>query len=225
MMLFKSLLPLLMCASAFAGTVTPVDSRLGFTDSFDWSTLGPEWTYVTSTTASTANGLGLTIGLNSAGPYSGYTMAAAGGWTGRFTDSDYLLYTWDYGPITIGFNSPTNGIVFQIESNCFGPFSSRITAYSGATELGHVDVSGTAGPDLRDGSNPYLGIASSESNITSVQIDGLTANGSVHDFAINRLSLVQGPTGGSVPEPATYMLLSFGLLTVAGFKMIPRRSR
>jgi hypothetical protein len=206
---------------AFAGVLTVLNSPPIGADILLWNVLGGGSLSVpTGTVVTTNDGNTVTFGIWNLG--HGLSLQQGLGWDGNFPNGDYLLYNGGYGPITLTFASPVSFVGFQIEAGSWGSFSSQITAYNGGNSLGSSTVNGTSsGPG--DGSAPFLGIQDTVAEITSIQIDGLTANGPAEDFAIDTVYLSAPST--PTPEPASLACIGTGLGALALLARKLRKNR
>ncbi len=200
------LLLALTAACSFGGTLSALNSPAGLSDSLDWSVLGSEYAAVPDGTSGVSV-LGNQVTVNFAPGGSGHVFRQGSSWMGNFSPGTYLLYNGNFGPDTLTFSDPISAIVFQIQSDYMGDFSSQIRAYNGATLLGTFVVNGVSNGNA-DGSAVFLGVQDTEAEITSIIIDGLTAASNPQDFAISGLAM----SSAAVPEPASVDLLGIGLV-------------
>jgi hypothetical protein len=171
-------------------------SALGADDSIDWSSLGANFTSVsTPFSVTSANGLDVTVNI----PDNLVERRTQGtGWAGDFTTGDALLWTKNGpGPLSLAFYSPVSGVGTQIHSNAGGTFTAIIEAFNSSNiSLGSFSLDGrTSGNG--DNSAIFLGLLDTSNNIAKVTFN--ISGSSSPDFAINQLSL---KTSTPVPTPA-----------------------
>jgi hypothetical protein len=196
---------LLIPTVSFASPIR-ISSRSALTPSgsFDWGQLGPEFTTHSSASVTATNGLGATI-TDAGNSIEAITQSS--GWSGNFAPGDHLLWSDGEGPVTIAFANPITGLVFQIESDQFGPFDASMQIFAGANLLATFTTSGNSQP-TGDNSAIAFGALDSLAEITRIVINN-TSNG-VGDFAINRLDIQGSPGSTAVPEPTTLALVGAG---------------
>ncbi len=193
-----------------------VTTRAGMlaNDFIDWGSFGAAFTIPANPSTGTTNlGVGFSVSQTLSGPFE--RLDEGNGWLGNFAPGDHLLVPQEVGStsanaITLDFNSLVFGGGAQIQADFRGAFTARITALDGLgnpiasfIEAGTADASG-------DNSAIFIGILSDTANIDKLvfSLDS-AALGTVGDFAINRVSLSDGPV--AIPEPATLSFLGLGL--------------
>jgi hypothetical protein len=198
-------------------------SRTGFwgNDSLDWGQLGIHNQNVAATFSATSTG-GLSItGSEASGHVREYveTAVCCALWNGNFATGDNVLYTGvaggftGSGPLTLLFAGPISGVGTQIQSDGYGAYTAELDAYNGATLLGSVTEGGVSTTNFGDDSAIFIGIDDTTgADITKVVISltSSPAGTTLGDFAINQLSLIDGPA--AVPEPSSLLLLLTVLL-------------
>jgi hypothetical protein len=201
--------------SAPALAVSAVNSpgALGATDFIDWAQLGAQGIVRVTPVAVSSNGGGSATVTSAGGIVSRIDQGS--GWFGNFTNGDVLIWTGGVGPdLTISFASPVAGAGAQWQANFFGAFGANLKAYDSADNLlGTVTRDGNSN-SAGDGSAIFLGVLSSEVNISKIVLTLDYAWFAPQDFAINRLLLTGTPGGGVIPEPGTWAML------IAGFGMV-----
>jgi hypothetical protein len=192
-------------APAHAGGIT---SRVGLTDTIDWSQLGPTST-VLSSPQTVMSVDGVTVTVSSAGGV--FERRDEGdGWSGIFTPGEALLWDQGVGPdITLTFGTPVSAAGATIQADFFGAYTAQITVNGAETFSVNGDNTGA-----EDGSAPFIGWSGGP--ITTLQFELTSAADAPNDFAIGTVSL--GTT--TVPEPSTWamMLLGFAGLGFAGYR-------
>jgi hypothetical protein len=183
---------------------------LGANDGVDWGVLGPEETMVPNPFGVVSiGGAALTVS-EAPGPF--LRLDEGTSWWGNFALGDHLLYTdtifgGGHGPIAIHFAAPVRGAGAQIQSDYYGDFVARISAYdAGGNLLGSFTEAGTSNGN-EDNSAIFIGIRTNAANITTIVFSMDVAMTDPTDFGINRLDFVTGPTtpvgGGPVGQPAS----------------------
>lgn len=143
------------------------------------------------------------------GPGTGFKLlgenAPVNGWSGEFKLGVFVLYDLGAsGAVTITFGSPISSFSgFAAQANAFGPYSAKLLAYNGATEVASsaYDSTNFGGPP---GTIPYFSVAAPQ--ITSVVIS--TTNDSA--------GIGLGSDNPGIPEPATWTLMTLGLAALGG---------
>ncbi|MBZ5631330.1 MAG: hypothetical protein LAO06_20950, partial [Acidobacteriia bacterium] len=171
-------------------------------DSVPWSQLGSNATVLQpSFPATSVNGVSVNVGLGGANSLVSVVCPASScSWSGLGMPSgDSLIWTSNgsnggNGPVTMTFTNPRAGAGAFIQANGPGTFTAQIQAFHNATSLGSfTETSDSSGHAI------YIGILDSTGpNITSVIFSLTQAQGSLADFALNRLYL-----NGAVPATPT----------------------
>jgi hypothetical protein len=202
---------------ANAGVITDFTRRGAFpgNDALDWGQLGAPGPSFAAPFSATSVG-GLTIHVTQPGNASFQRRDEGTSWIGIFTVGEHLLWNLDNTGEMDFSQTPIAGFGTAIQPNAGGPYTATLSAFDGATLLGSLTVSGNNNR-AQDGTAPFAGITDSVADITNIVIT--TNKGSV---AIDSLSLLTAPVPVSVPEPATWLLLSSALL---GFGVVRRRNR
>ncbi|MCF6215055.1 MAG: PEP-CTERM sorting domain-containing protein [Emcibacter sp.] len=208
--------------AAFAGgasaAVVLVTDRaaLGGTDFYDWSTLGPDGTYVPEGTSVTSNGgLGATLSLPSG---TMLTREQGVGWNGYFATGDGLLMTSFFAnELIIDFDGPVQGAGAQIAWGVLSvDYVAEITAFdNGGGLLGSFTIPVSGGISGVGGNGAsFLGIQSDSMDIASITFEIIgTPPGIFTMLAINQLDIVT-----QVPAPGALTLFGFGLLGMAALR-------
>ena len=182
------------------GSPVLVTSRvaLGGTDSVDWGVLGGAYTSISSPfIISSVGSVSVTVSQGSGLPFERRDQGV--GWSGNFAPGDPLLWDKGNGPdITLDFGSNlVSAAGAQIQSNIYGGFVARITAYGpGLTFLGSFTETGTGTSD-GDNSAIFIGISDSIATIQTIKFSLDTDYW--NDFAINQVDFTSDPEM-SVPE-------------------------
>ncbi len=203
-----------------------VNSRSGLnsTDFIDWATAGPEYTELSNPFNITSDlGHQFSISKKIGGTF--FTLEEGSGWNGGFRPGDTIL---DSLPTVLGpgetvderfttinpisISGPEGLEVYsfgtQILAGFFGSFTARIEAFdSNNSSLGYYDVEGFSDSYDSDGSAPFLGVQS-EAPISRIAFSLVNApDGTVGDFAINKVDFsTTSPTSGT-PAPGPLPLL------------------
>src|SRR5262249_25124507 len=143
----RLLMPLALTAVLLGGLSRPADAAIvqaftradvSPTETFLWSTLGPDLTFVgNGTTFATVSG-GLTTFSQASPNATRFSQFPAGGYQGNFAPGDALLYTSNAlglggsGPMALDFSTPVSGVAFQIQPNYLntGPFDAQIQVFA-----------------------------------------------------------------------------------------------
>jgi hypothetical protein len=140
------------------------------------------------------------------------------GWNGNFTPGDALV--WNEGGfaqtgIDIGvlFNNPSFGGGAQIQADFFGAFTATLTAFDTlGNVIGVVTMPGNSNSN-GDGSAIFIGFQSSSANVGFLNFNVVDAFGG-DSLAIDTLTIYNT---GTVPEPASLLLLGSGLLGAVAY--------
>jgi len=223
-----------LCFTMFAGadtfTTYATRAQQNPSDFFDWSTIAPPGTQVTSPQLVTSFGGGNTasVGNTDGSPF----LAEQEGVTyfSSFNPGESLIWTGNFplfgfggiGPMTISFANPVGTVGFGITADIFfsignTPFTAFLTAYDvHGNPLFSMIGNGLANGN-EDGSDLFMGLGDlTGPNIASVQFTITNSLGAFadNDFAIDDLSI--GAAGTTVPEPGSLVLLGSGLLVAVG---------
>src|SRR5690348_15979360 len=158
----------------------------GANDSVAWSQLGADATTLSSSfVATSAQGMGITVGLTGANSLTSVVCRATPcSWTGTgFPSGDTLIWSYDAGsggngPLTLTFTQGISGAGALIQADGAGPFTAQIQAYNGPTLLGSFSVASDANGDAT-----YIGVTDHTGpNITSITFSLTSCGGVCTDF-------------------------------------------
>ena len=192
-------------------------TRLGSSDSANWSLFGSPYTDVVSgSSIDSQSGIVVTV---SQPEYGLQIMQQQNGYFGDFFPGETLLTNWNSPfPITISFSRPIFGAGVNLEpaqvQDLPAQFSAFVTAYDGNVWLGQFSTTGTKTTAM-NGTAPFLGVLSDQANITSLtyRVAVQTNGPSTGDFAMDSISL---KTENPVPETSSiaFCLTGLALLSV-----------
>jgi len=223
-----------LCLSASANaTITQVTSAADFTlnDVVSWGQLVPDdiaATYFSPVTATSLDGLQLTISNNTGPSFDAEGTGYPGG-PDIGNPLDFLLGNccsfrppYNYGDLTLTFSSPVRG------AGAFAVFGGNLDSFvtmeiNGDPSL-RFSVSGN--PSLPNGKRQlvFLGVMSDALDIRSLTFTSSLS--SFNDIAIDNLRLntlpAPPPPLGSAPEPASWAMMLVGFVSIGS---VMRRRR
>jgi hypothetical protein len=203
------------CETQAAPILVTSRAGLGGTDFVDWSQIGPNFTNVPSPYSATSNlGQPVVASLVS-GNFSRRTQGLSGtGWVGNFSDGDAVLYNLDNGTITIDFSNDVAKAGANIQSDAYGAFVARITAFdSSLNALASFTVSGIS-TNAGNGSAPFLGVSDAVNSIRRITFALDSPNALPNSFGINQFDFaVASPA--AVPEPTSLAIFGLGAVGAA----------
>ncbi len=175
-------------------------------DSVAWSQLGSNATVLApSFSATSANGIGVSISLTGSNSLLSVVCPASScNWSGNgMASGDSLIWTNNganggNGPLSINFSRAQAGAGAFIQSDGPSTFIAKIEAFSsnGASLGSFTQTSDSSGHAI------YIGILDrSGANISSVVFSLTQAQGSLADFALDRVYLNNAVVLGSQPTP------------------------
>ena len=211
---------LLLFTATNAGASTIAWNGAGANDFFDWSQLGPEFSFAPSGFTAVSNlarnatladgGVGF---INCQQQPLGIVPCQ-----GNFVLDDWLLVSDDGTGsastiVDISFASTVAAVGSQVASNNFGAFTVRLDVFAGATNVGTFFATGFNDGGVGGPINPFLGALSDAVDITRAVF---TLTSQVDDggeiLGTLRTSDTPFTPGAVVPEPATLGLVGAGVL-------------
>ena len=167
----------------------------------------------------------LTVTVSGAGRVATYQQGIS--WGGVFSFGEPVLYSAGSGPLKITFSQDVFAFGANVQSNFYGNFSARITAYNASgkdIEPSYSETGSITG--IGAGMAPFLGIQS----MTGFRAITIDVSGNLIDpekeelnlsLGINQATISTSPRT-SVPEPSSYALTAAGL---ASLLLLSRRRR
>lgn len=192
-------------------------------DLIEWSVLGPSFTVMSNPfVVASTGGTNVTWSQIGGNPER---RDQGNGWGGNFPNfGDALMWTQGLGggPVTLSFGGlSVSSIGFGIQADEYTPYDGYLELLDASDVVLHtVNFSGISSTDPADynfvgvySDNPLTDFAKARFSIT---LPG-SAEG---NFAIDSVSF----TANAVPEPATWISLGIGTVTIAGYRARRRRT-
>jgi Big-like domain-containing protein len=199
--------------SVATAATTLVTVRPPVADVVDWGQLGAPPTVVPYAFLANSGFADPLLGHFVAPGTTGEIVQQGSGWLGNFASGDNILWTNNNGPLTLVFDRGYATVGAQIQTDFFGAFTARITAYNGTKLLGSVTENGNS-TSAGDNSAIFIGVSTGTVQlITKVVFSVTSCSNACANFAINQLSLTfqstktslaSSPNPSSVGAPVTF---------------------